>query len=799
MKDYKKLLEVSKPARYINGEINSVHKSHEGRTSFCLIFPDVYEVGISHIGYKMLYEKLNRLDEIVCERFFMPWPDAIERFGGEMFTGLESETRLADFDVLGFSFQYELAYTNMVQTLLHAGIPARSADRTDGHPVVIAGGPCVVNPMPIAPFIDVFFIGESEGGLPAAMKTFHTMKGEGAGRRELLEFLNSLPYTYVPSIDPDKKVTRAIYEDFTKDCTIEKLIVPAIPAVQDRVAVEISRGCTRGCRFCQAGIIYRPNRERSVDDIARDALTQLANTGYLETSLLSLSASDYSRLEELLVTMVKLTGSRKVSLALPSVRADRIKEYMFRELSKVRKSGFTIAPEAGSQRMRDAINKGLSEEDILAAVEKASDAGWNGAKLYFMIGLPGETMEDVLEIAELAKKAKLLRKGRFSIKVSVSNFVPKPHTPYQWFGQNSGDEFFEKRSALKALLQKYKIPCSFHGIRASVLEGAFSRGPAELADVIEEAVRNGALFDAWSEYFKQDIWAAAFEKFGYKDSDFSERSYGQDEKLPWDNIDVGVTKDFLWKENLKSKTGEATPDCTDGDCTACGVCDFDKVKNEFSEPSVMNTDVQAPEISEYKKYSLIFSKKERMSLLSAIETQRLFTHVLTMADIGLKFSQGFNPQPKLSYVMAPSAGMEGFGEVILFESAPIDDLAALTDRINVIMPPGIDVKGVSEFDLPTKKHDIYVRLTFDEELFHLFREKYLQGEAVYKKINKKGHEKELHAADFVVSLSEDSVVFKTEASGNFNCYDYFESLGYARSEVDIKRLNTYILEKTPEA
>lgn len=795
MKDYKRLLEVNKPARYINGEINSFHKSHEGRTSFCMIFPDIYEVGISHIGFKMLYERLNRLDEAVCERFFTPWVDAIDKFGSEMFVGLESSTKLKDFDILGFSVQYELSYTNMLLTLKMSDIPMRSKDRGEADPIIFAGGPCVVNPMPISPFIDVFFIGESEESLPNAVAEFHKLKKGGAGRRELLEYLNSLPYTYVPELDVDKKVTRCIYTGFTKDSTIEKLIVPTIPAVQDRVAVEISRGCTRGCRFCQAGIIYRPNRERSIDDIAKDALTQLSNTGYLETSLLSLSASDYSRLEDLLITMVKLTSNRKVSLSLPSIRADRIKEYMFRELSKVRKSGFTIAPEAGSQRMRDAINKGLTEEDILAAVEKASDAGWNGAKLYFMMGLPGETMEDVLAIAELSRKAKMLRKGRFNIKVSVSNFVPKPHTPYQWFGQNSGDDFFNKKRELKELLKKYKIPCSFHGIRASVLEGVFSRGPVELADVIEEAVNNGARFDAWSEHFNFEIWEKAFEKFGYKDSDFSERCYGKDEKLPWENIDVGVSKDFLWKEYEKSEQLVATPDCTNGNCSACGICDFDMIKNEFSEPATIDTSAVEEEGVEYERYSLVFSKVERMSLLSAIETQRLFTHVLTLADIGLKFSEGFNPQPKLSYVQAASSGLEGYNEVILFECAPIKDINALLDKINGIMPPGVNVSAISKFTIHPKKFDTYVRLTFKPELFNIFRDKYLKGEAFYSKLNKKGNEKKLNAAAFVVSLGEKDVVFKTETTGNFNCYEYFESLGYSRADVEMKRLNTFLLEK----
>jgi len=344
-------------------------------------------------------------------------------------------------------------------------------------------------------------------------------------------------------------------------------------------------------------------------------------------------------------------------------------------------------------------------------------------------------------------------------------------------------------------MHKYKVPCSFHGIRASVLEGVFSRGPVELADVLEEAVEQGAFFDAWSEHFKLEIWEAAFAKFGYKDSDFSERHYSKDEKLPWDNIDTGVTREFLWSEYEKSVELTATPDCTDGKCSNCGVCDFKTIKNEFSLPATIESMKTPEEPEEYERYALVFSKLERMSLLSAIETQRLFTHVLTLADIGLKFSQGFNPQPKLSYVMAASAGLQGHNEVILFESAPIADMEALVEKINSIMPPGVEVKSVAPFTIHPKKFDIYVRFCFGDELFEIFREKYLKGEAFYSKLNKKGEEKIMNAAAFVVRLGKKNVIFKTETTGNFNCFEFFESLGYKRSELDISRLNTYLLEK----
>lgn len=795
MKDFKKLLRISRPARYINGEINSIHKNHEGRTAFCLIFPDVYEVGISHIGYKMLYERLNLLENVVCERFFMPWTDAIAEFGGEMFVSLESSKPLKEFDVLGFSFQYELAYSNMMKILIESNIPTRSSKREENDPIVIAGGPCVCNPMPIADFIDAFFIGESEVTLPETMDKVHQMKTGGKTRKEIIEYLNTLPYVYVPEIDAEKQVRRSIHAGFSDDYTIRNLIVPSIPAVQDRVAVEISRGCTRGCRFCQAGMIYRPNREKNVDNIACDAMYQLDRTGYLEASMLSLSASDYSRLEELLVNMVKLTQDRKVSLALPSIRADRIKEYIFRELSKVRKAGFTIAPEAGSQRMRDAINKGLTEESILDAVAKASDAGWNGAKLYFMIGLPGETMEDVLEIAEISRKAKYLRKGRFSIKVSISNFVPKAHTPYQWCGQNSGDDFFEKKRQLKELLLKYKIPHSFHGIKTSVLEGAMSRGSRELGNVIEEAVRKGAMFDAWTEQFNFSIWEQAFNKFGYTVADFAQKDYSKDDKLPWHNIDSGVDVDYLWREYEKSQKFEFTPDCTEGDCTGCGVCDFDKIKNTFSAKSEMTFEPREEKEPEYFRYAAVFSKRDRLSLLSAIETQRLFMHVLTIGETGLKFTYGFNPQPKLSYVQAASTGLAGENEVLIFECTKLHDLQATKEKLNSILPMEVRFKHIYPMETNPKYFDVFVRFGMSTELHSLFKQKFEAGEAKYEKINKKGKPKVMDAAEFLAHIGERDIVFKTETTGNFNVFEFFESLGIERYNTDIIRLNVYLVPK----
>jgi len=423
--EYLKLLNVNKPLRYINNEFNSYHKNDEGALKFCLIFPDVYEVGMSHLGIKILYERLNQEKNIICERFFMPWVDALDKFGKEMFVSLESQTPLTKFDILGFSLQYELSYTNMLKIISESNIPLLSKDRGEEFPIVFAGGPCVVNPAPIEEFIDVFFIGEMEEEL---IKVLNDINNKKLTRKEKLEKINRYNFTYIPTLQKNKIVRKSIYKDFHNDYTVIKPVVPLMPIVQDRVTVEISRGCTRGCRFCQAGMIYRPSRERNVSDIIKNAIEQIKNTGYLEVSLLSLSAADYSCLEELLIKLSEVLSDNKVSLSLPSIRADRVKDYIFQEIKKVRKSGFTIAPEAGSQRMRNIINKNLTEEEIIDAVVSASNNGFNGAKLYFMIGLPFETDEDVLEIANLSLKIKKkLEKVlilRFLFQILFQNLSP---------------------------------------------------------------------------------------------------------------------------------------------------------------------------------------------------------------------------------------------------------------------------------------------------------------------------------------------------------------------------------------
>ncbi|WP_022850205.1 TIGR03960 family B12-binding radical SAM protein [Limisalsivibrio acetivorans] len=790
------LLKVTKPSRYINHEINSFHKGEGERLDFCLIFPDVYEVGMSHIGFKQLYERLNLSDKISAERFFMPWTDAVETLGSDIFTSLESSKPLKEFDVLGFSLQYELSYTNILQTLRMSGIPLRAEDRGEDDPLVFMGGSCCANPMPLSRFADVFFIGEMEAEIAPLMEGLEQLIRKGGTRRERLEYLDTKEYTWVPSLQRDKRVKRNIHTGFSNDVTINRLIVPSMPIVQDRVAVEISRGCTRGCRFCQAGILYRPSRERSIESIAEEALSQIASSGYMEVSLLSLSAADYSRLEELLVTMAKLLEAKNTSLSLPSIRADRIRDFIFRELSRVRKSGFTIAPEAGSQRMRDAINKNLSEEEIINAVAKASYSGWNGAKLYFMIGLPGETDEDVAAIAELAGKVKRASaKGRFNVRVSISNFVPKPHTPYQWFPMNSAGEFRRKQRIVNDKLRSMRIKCSTHDTLPSILEGVFSRGDDRLCDILESVVEKGAMFDGWSEVFNAEIWHEAFEENNLTMEEFSGREFGSDEKLSWEHIDSGVTKDYLYTEYKRSFEGLITPDCREADCSACGVCDFEEIKNSYADEGLPSNPEKEERGEELNHYILRISKTGAGRFMSAIESTRLFVHAARIAGLPLGFTKGFNPQPKMRYLIPPPVGVDAFNDLMGIEAADFGGLDSMRDTLNDILPEGFVVKEILPLRANEKKHTFAGRFRLGGDLSATLNELMEQGKNYYIRKDKKGRDKQIILDEFLLARGDDWIVLSSGQKGSFNLLEFFSQNGLDKAELDVSRTNLYIIPR----
>lgn len=591
----KLLKKVEKPARYIGCEINSVTKEPKPeRLRFGFAFPDTYEIGMSYMGLQILYHILNQEDAIFCERVFAPAMDMeayMRREGMELFT-LETKTSVKELDFLGFTLQYELSFTNVINMLDLGNIPILSKERTEDDPIIAAGGPCAYNPEPLADFIDLFLIGDGEELLPKIVK----MRKKGQRKEDYLREISRIPGVYVPRFyEPEynedgtiktihktwegapERVERALIKDLDAAEFPTDLIVPFIEVVHDRAVVETFRGCTRGCRFCQAGIIYRPVRERKPQTIQAIAKEQLDNTGHEELSLLSLSTSDYSQFELLATDLVGMCKARNVSLSLPSLRLDSFSFKVLEEIQGYKKSGLTFAPEAGSQRLRDVINKGITQEDIYSAVKQALELGWNHVKLYFMIGLPTEKMEDLDGIAEIAKNIKAInyelkgrKGGRFNVTVSVSNFVPKAHTPFQWASQDTEESFMKKHDYLTKQLSVKGITFNYHDTAISKLEAVFARGDRRVGQVLVRAFQLGCKFDGWSEHFNGELWKQAFEDTGIDPAFYTERERSYEEILPWDRIDSFITKDFLIRENENAVREIVTRDCRKG-CAGCGM------------------------------------------------------------------------------------------------------------------------------------------------------------------------------------------------------------------------------------
>ncbi len=593
---------VSKPSRYTGGEWNSVTKDWAAtRVRMVLAYPDAYDIGMSNMGLGILYDILNAIPDVACERVFAPWEDmeAEMRREGAPLWSLETRHPVRDFDVLGFTFQYEMTYTNVLNMLDLAGIPVRGSERSDGDPLVIAGGSGAFNPEPMAAFIDAFVMGEGEDAVVEIADLVREWKQAGTPRRERLRDLLRLPGVYVPSfydarydqaghfaalepLTPDAPATirRRIVEQLPPP--LVKPIVPFLQTVHDRAAVEIQRGCTQGCRFCQAGMIYRPTRERSPEEVVEAARQLMANTGYDELSLLSLSTTDHSQI----VPMVQqLTGSfENLKVGLPSTRVDSFSVDIANAVAKGKKHTLTLAPEAGSQRLRNAINKLVSEADLLGAAENAFERGWTGVKMYFMVGLPTETMDDVAGIVEMGQKVKAIGKkhkgGRAKVRVSTSNLVPKPHTPFQWARQDTADELEPKHFLLKDGCRAANVEFSWNDPRDSFIEAVLSRGDRRVGDAVYEAWRMGAKFDAWSEYFRYETWQAAFAAAAVDAEWFAHREWDTQAPLPWDHIDCGVTKSYLRGQWRDVHSVETVADCHHGTCNVCGMQSFDALRGE---------------------------------------------------------------------------------------------------------------------------------------------------------------------------------------------------------------------------
>jgi radical SAM family uncharacterized protein len=549
-----------------------------------LLYPDTYEIGMANQALAILYERLNGLRDTSAERVYVPWADMIDAMRREAIPlfSLETSTPVCEFDLFGITLPYELTYSNVLEAIDLAGIPLRAVDRGDAHPLVIGGGPCVYNPEPVAPFFDAILIGEGEDAVVEIVDAHRRLRGSGATRVETLEALALIPGVYVPSLSATpRQVTKRVVEDLGAVRPPTCPVVPYMDVVHDRVAVEVLRGCSRGCRFCQAGMVYRPVRERDADSVVRDALAGLRCTGYDEVSLTSLSTTDHSQLEEILRRLGRRLEGSGVSVSLPSLRVDAFSVEMARLVAgSGKKSGLTLAPEAGTQRLRDVINKNVSEEDLVETVRGAFASGWRRVKLYFMIGLPTETDEDIAGIGTLTQRVLDVAKeatpkdqrGAIRIAVSVSTLVPKAHTPFQWQGQISRDEIDRRQRVLRESMPRKGVDLSWHDADVSVLEAALARGGREVADGIEAAWRAGAKFDAWTERFSINLWSEAFSSAGLDIGEIAARSYEIGTALPWSHISSGVSQSYLAREWERAVGGLLTEDCTFDACTGCGVC-----------------------------------------------------------------------------------------------------------------------------------------------------------------------------------------------------------------------------------
>ena len=717
------LLLLQRPSRYIGGETNAVFKS-EDRVDLhvALAFPDVYEIGMSHLGLKILYGLINRRPEFWAERVMAPWGDLEEelRRTGKPLTSLESGRPLADFDVVGFSLQYELSYTNILNMLDLAGLPLESRKRGPEAPLIIGGGPGAFNPEPLADIFDLFFLGEAEAGLPALLDDIVQWRKARGSREELYAHLAGRPGIYIPSLfepvyEKDRlieirplrpgyeSVSRAVCPDLEAAYYPERAVVPFTKPIHDRVALEISRGCTRGCRFCQAGFLYRPVRERRPETILKWAEESLKATGLADVSFLSLSAGDYTCLQPLMADFMDRYGPEHVALSLPSLRVRSLNREMMTQIKRVRKTGFTLAPEAGTQRLRDVINKDLTEADLLQAAGEAFQAGWRLIKLYFMLGLPTETREDVEAIADLAHRVRSGVKGK--VNVSFAVFVPKPHTPFQWAPMLAAEECRERMELLRARLKRPGLTPKWNHYDLSLVEGILSRGDRRLGPVIRRVFERGARFDAWSEMMRTDRWRKALAAEGLTEVNYL-RARSRDECLPWSHLLPGAKVDYLWSEYEKARRAGTTPDCRHGDCLACGVCDFKEIAPRLCRESVP---VRPPavEVSRPEEpvvcLRLNYGKESLAALLSHLETMDVFFRAFRRAGLRTAMSRGFHPQPRVRFATPLPVGLVSRDEYLeaSFLSPPEPEI--VRESLNGQLPAGLRIRTVRAMSAGTPK------------------------------------------------------------------------------------------------
>ncbi len=715
---------VEKPSRHLGSEINTIKKDSLGiDLRVALAFPDLYDIGTSHFGLQILYNILNKNRNIAAERVFAPGVDMATRLKSAEIPlmSLETHTPLSNFDIIGFSLLYELNYTNILFMLDLAKIPFFSSERDLSFPLVIAGGPCTCNPEPVAELFDAMVIGDGERVIMHMCRVYLEWKdGHQKEKEHLLNAWSKIEGVYIPSffktligpagfqtISPKhtgyQKVTRAIVSDFDHTVFPASPVIPYGKPVHDRLRIEIARGCTRGCRFCQAGMIYRPVRERSLKKLLKLSENSLSGTGYEELSLLSLSSGDYSGIVPLMEHLTDQSRAHPTAISLPSVRAETLTSRLMKVIKSIRKTGFTIAPEAGSQRLRDIINKNISEKDIFDAVRNALMLGWQGIKLYFMVGLPMETDGDLHGIVDLVKKLRKIKgnnRGHYRITVSVATFIPKPHTPFQWASQVSLKESKEKIYWLKAHLKMPGIHFKWQNPEVSILEGLWARGDRRLSRLLTNSYKRGCRFDGWSDQFQFDLWEKALSETDVDINFFTTRTRSFEEPLPWEHIDTKVRKTFLQNEWEKAIEGSPTPDCRWGDCSMCGVCDFKKIAPEVYDP--INTESFDPisaknnDRPEYRRLKLTYSKKNQAKYLSHLELVNIMVRAIRRAGILVKYSEGFHPKPKISFEDPLPIGIEGLNEVVYLTVHQTVNPQQVLIGLNAHLPEGLFIKACDD-------------------------------------------------------------------------------------------------------
>lgn len=850
------LKKVNKPGRYIGGEINQIVKQ-KFDIHFCLAFPDTYEIGMSHLGLRILYHYLNSEKDIFTERVFAPWPDFETQLRDHHvpLLSLETKTPLSEFDAIGFSLQYQLEYTNVLTILSLANIPIRSAERVDQHPIILAGGPVVFNPEPMAPFIDAFVIGDGEKILPQLLRLIKQSRNMKIPRPQLLNEMAKFEGVYVPALYSHKEekswitvqsnsgapypIPKTVLEDINDYPFPGKIIVPHTDIVHNRISIEIARGCTQGCRFCQAGFIYRPVRERSPASILQSIFDSIRDTGYKDVSLTSLSPADYSVIGDFLPVLVDMMEQENIAFHLSSLRVYGLSQEIAEALSRGRKTGFTIAPEAGTQRMRDIINKNITEEDILKGAENAFRNGWELIKLYTMIGLPGETEEDVEGIAHLAEKVLSLGESiigkRARVNLAVSTFVPQPFTPFQWAPFLSKDEFEHRKSIIINRLKPYKrIKFNFNDYLVSLLEAVFSRGDSSMADIIQSAWEKGARFDGWNEIFRREVWESAISHLNFSRIP---QMVGFDENtiLPWEHIHTGITKSFLLKEWNKAQKAQTTAPCEQPNsqdyttkkelvltdkpyvCYQCGLsCDTEQIRKEHQQffeyiDSLKETAKQAKVEAKPTRNVVLFrfSKKAPIHMLSHLNLIQVLIRLFNRVNLPIAYSEGYKPKPKLYLAKALALGVESEDEWGQAEVECDFNESELLTTLNNSSPEGITFLEIKKLDKKVKFHEYFVFNDYEIKIsesknnsgniLQLLQQFSSKPECIVIKTDKKG-QKEIDFKPFIrikdISESDQQILIQLELkspqSGSVKLSDFLEIyLGLRDDQYHILKTGSY--------